>query len=396
MSLSRHSAPGPNAGFSYQFDRALHWLAASPAGAVIGIETDDDVAVRRSDGSTHFEQDKHSIRDAAQPFGDRSKDLWHTLAIWLDAIEGGEIAIATAGFHLVTNKLLPDCIATRLGGASSESDIAACLADLDRTGTNPPETISQLVRRVLRPESRDALRDLIANTEVCDASTGASGVELRRKTIATLQLPAWCANDSGSILDELSGWLHNTTLALWQNGEPAWVSRDHFVNQLHAVLDRRKRQVTRERAEHLIPIATDRIGHEKGRPFVKQLHLISDDDAVVDTSIREYIRCNIEKSRLSKEGDVTDADWEAFEDVLLSRWNKIRARVIRMDGSSPEEDVGFKIFTETTESHREKLAGADTEQVYLTSGTYHRMADLLRVGWHPRYEKLMEEFLKAQ
>jgi hypothetical protein len=59
-----------------------------------------------------------------------------------------------------------------------------------------------------------------------------------------------------------------------------------------------------------------------------------------------------------------------------------------------ENDVGFEIFTETTEDHREKLAGTDTEQVYLTSGTYHRLADLLCVGWHPRYEDLMKGLMK--
>ena len=60
---------------------------------------------------------------------------------------------------------------------------------------------------------------------------------------------------------------------------------------------------------------------------------------------------------------------------------------------APETDVGFEIFTDTTEDHREKLAGNDTEQVYLTSGTYHRLADLVRVGWHPRFEELMRELL---
>ena len=64
-------------------------------------------------------------------------------------------------------------------------------------------------------------------------------------------------------------------------------------------------------------------------------------------------------------------------------------------GVGEEEDIGFEIFTDTTEDHREKLAGSDTEQVYLTAGSYHRLADLLRVGWHPRFEELMSEFVKS-
>ena len=67
-----------------------------------------------------------------------------------------------------------------------------------------------------------------------------------------------------------------------------------------------------------------------------------------------------------------------------------------MKVGAAESDIGFEIFTETTENHRERLAGTETEQVYLTSGTYHRLADLLRVGWHPRYEALMRELLGEQ
>lgn len=139
----------------------------------------------------------------------------------------------------------------------------------------------------------------------------------------------------------------------------------------------------------------DKIGQEKGSPFVKQLHLITDDEEIVDNAIREFIRCNIEKGRLSAEGNVTDDDWKAFETTLFSRWEKIRSRVIRMKQTAPEEDIGFEIFTDTTEEHREKLAGSDTEQVYLTSGTYHRLAGMVRVGWHPRFEELMRGLIEA-
>jgi hypothetical protein len=396
MSSNRHSAAGANAGFGYQFDRALHWLAQSPAGSSIGIETDDDVAVRNPDASLLLEQDKHSIREAAQPFGDRSKDLWNTLAIWLDAIDSKQILIESTAFLMVTNKALPECIVKRISRANSDDEVATCIADLEKAGETPPKDIASLVERVLRVESRTMLSGLIAKIELADASDGTTGPELRRRTIAQMQLPDWCSSTSDSIANELSGWLHNMAMSSWQQNQPAWVQRDHFVNQLHAILARRTRQISRERAEHLIPITDDKIGREKGRPFVKQLYLVTDDDTVVDTAIREYIRCNIEKARLSREGNVTDDDWEAFQMALVSRWKKIRSRVTRLRSGTTDENVGFDIFTETTEDHREKLAGTDTEQVYLSSGTYHRLADLRTVGWHPRYEALMQELLKAQ
>lgn len=395
MALDNHSAPGANAGFNYQFERALHWLAQSPAGASVGIETDDDVAVRNPNASQLLEQDKHSIRDGAEPFGDRSKDLWNTLAIWIAALDDKQVSADNTIFLMVTNKVLPDCVAQKISRAKSEPQIKNCIAALESAARNPPKHIATQMERVLRTSSRATLRSLISNCELIDGAQATAGKALRKDTIARLQLPEWSLVGADSIADELLGWLHKTALTAWQANQSAWFQRDHFVNHFHAILDRRKRQITRERAEHLIPVTEDKVGQEKARPFVKQLHLVTDDDSLVVGAIREFIRCNIEKSRLSAEGNVTDDDWNAFEATLLSRWVKIRTRVIRMKQSQPEEDIGFEIFTDTTEEHREKLAGSDTEQVYLTSGTYHRLADMVRIGWHPRFKELMRELGKS-
>lgn len=395
MTLSSHSAPGTNAAFLYQFERALYWLAKSPSGSAIGVETDDDVAVHGADEAKLLEQDKHSICDNAKPFGDRSKDLWNTLSTWIEALNGKEVDADSTSFLMVTNKVLPECIAKQIGRAKSDVQVAACIKELETAALKTPQAIGHLVQRVLHSNSRTSLRKLILKCELADASQATSGRELRKKTIARLQLPEWCLAGADSIADELLGWLHKTAMAAWQQKQPAWIQRDHFVNQLHAVIDRRKRQLTRERSEHLIPVADDKVGQEKGRPFVKQLYLVTDDDGVVDNAIREFIRCNIEKSRLSAEGNITDDEWNAFETALQSRWAKIRTRVIRMKKLEPEEDIGFEIFTDTTEEHREKLAGSDTEQVYLTSGTYHRLADMIRIGWHPRFSELMSKLVKA-
>ena len=396
MAPNRHSAAGPAAGFAYQFERALNWLAQKDAGASIGIEAGDDVEVRNSDATSVLEEDKYSIRESAQPFSDRSKGLWNTLGIWIEAIDSGERSIDSTSFLMVTNKAVPNCIARRIARAKSKAEIEACIAELQTAGANPPEHISKIVTRVLSPESGDTLQAVIQRIDLSDASDGAASPDLRKSTIGHLQLPDWCLEHSDSIADELLGWLHKAVMSAWLQKQPAWVQRDHFVNQLHAILDRRKRQVKRERAELLIPVTDDKVGSEKGRPFVRQLYFVSDDDMIVDTAIREFIRCNIEKARLSKEGNVTDDDWRAFENVLVSRWSKIRSRVLRMKSGAAEQDVGFEIFSDTTLDHREKLAGSDTEQVYLTSGTYHRLADLLTVGWHPRYEALMREILGKQ
>jgi hypothetical protein len=390
MSLSNHSAAGANAAFIYQFPRALFWLASSPSGFKIGIETDDDVAVQGSEGERVLEQDKHSIQADAQPFGDRSVDLWKTLSIWIDALDTGEVDADKTKFLMVTNKTLPDCLAKKIGRAKEQSEITECVNSMKAISAHPVESTKKFMARVMRMSSSDNLKKLIKNCEFNDASDATAGTELNAKTISYLQLQDNLRKEAVSILNELRGWILESALSAWQKGLPAWIERDHFVNQFQAIVGRENRKLRRERSEHLIPVAEDDIGQHKASLFVKQMYLVSDDDSVIDTAIREFIRCSIEKLRLSVDGNVTDEDWIAFDTTLQARWDKIRNRIKRLaKQTDKEEDVGFEIFTETTEEHREKLAGSDTEQVYLTSGTYHRLANNLKVGWHPQYDKIL-------
>lgn len=391
MSLEKHSAPGPAAGYAFEFERALYWLARSPAGFSIGIETDDDVAIKHGDGSRTLEQNKHSIQEDVEPFGDRSKDLWNTLSIWVTALEEGELDGTKTRFLMVTNKTLPDCIAKRISQAEKDDEINVCVDELILAAMKPSETIRSYTEKVLAPTTEPHLRAVIKHCEVADAASGASGPDLRRQTIAELPIPEWFTKQAESIANELLGWVKTQVLALWQTGQAAWISRDSFVTQFHAVLDRRRRQQTRERAANLIPVIDEQLGKEKGRLFVKQIYLVTDEDSRVDEAIREFLRCRIEKSRLSADGNITDQDWIDFEDSLKTRWSKIFSLYRRLNRAEPEEDVGFKVLSETTDEHRERLAGVETEQVYLTAGTYHRLADQLVVGWHPRYLELVNQ-----
>jgi hypothetical protein len=394
MPLSDHSAPGSNAGFSFQFERALFWLAQCPAGAAVGVETADDVAIRGPHGEQALEQDKHSISEKGEPFGNRSRDLWNTLATWVSAVDGNEIDAGSTRFLMVTNKVLPDCIALQIGRAARPEEVRACIAELEAASKKPPKKIADLVPIVLSGSSRASLERVITNCETLDGSAATAGSALRKETLDRLPLPGWCLCMAESIADELLGWMHRVALQAWQQRRPAWILRNSFVEQLHAVMERRRREIVRERAAHLIPVNEEKVGKERTSLFVRQLQLVTEDDQIVDGAIREFIRCNIEKSRLSAEGNITDGDWKTFEETLLDRWKKIRARVARMKQGKGEADVGFEIFADTTEEHREKLAGSDTEHVYLTSGTYHRLAEMLRVGWHPRFEHLMQDLLR--
>lgn len=164
MSSGTHSAAGPAAGFVYQFERALNWLAQKPAGTCIGIETADDLEICAPNGTSILEQDKHSLSDDAQPFANRAKGLWNTLAIWIESVESGEQSVNSTSFLMVTNQTVPDCIARHIANAVSLADAKACIVELQTAAVNPPKRLAKLMERVLASSSTTTLQNVIRQT----------------------------------------------------------------------------------------------------------------------------------------------------------------------------------------------------------------------------------------
>ncbi|MNL80951.1 hypothetical protein D3C87_2079330 [compost metagenome] len=47
---------------------------------------------------------------------------------------------------------------------------------------------------------------------------------------------------------------------------------------------------------------------------------------------------------------------------------------------------GQYVFADTTYLHREDLAGQPCDELYMTSGHYHRLADDNQVWWDPEFQ----------
>jgi hypothetical protein len=314
------AAPGSAAGYTFQFERALYHLASSPAGAKVGIETDDDVTVRLPGGQRFEEQDKHSIVPTGQPFTDRSYNLWNALSGWAAACKAGDPPAEVANFFLVTNRPVPDCLARRIHEANSKSDAHSCLAEIEAAGAAPRDAVSDLVAAFLS-QDHSLLLELITRTQVLDG-VSVCGDALRTEILNRLPLPS--AIDGASVLDELGGWLVRVTMELWRARQPAWISRQAFVDHFHALLNTRRRDKQRERNASLLTLPTpDEIQKHNARTFVQQIELVAHEQDDIDGAIRDFLQAASERLRLSKEGDIPDAEWAAFKDRLKSNADRL-------------------------------------------------------------------------
>jgi hypothetical protein len=111
---------------------------------------------------------------------------------------------------------------------------------------------------------------------------------------------------------------------------------------------------------------------------------------VIITAVKEFLLAASERTRLYEEGDVTNEQLKAFDEGLQGRWRHIFQGHITQSNPLDSESkirVGQAVYFETIK-HQGTLAGYQTEQAYLTAGSYHKLADEVRVGWHPDHEQL--------
>lgn len=388
------------AGYIFQLDRALYWLAISQSGAKVGIEAFvDDIAVI-NEGKVELiilEQDKFSISPNSYPLGNKSKNLWNTLNIWLKAIDEGEVDLSKTEFHLVTNKnLSPNSILKRLVDSKDKNEIEVYIKELRDLGRDAPVSLAMLIQSVLAYDNK-ILKDLINRIYISDGSSLNHSQQLE-KIASRLQIPSNIPTDE--VIQSLLGWLQDTTMTLWEKQQPGWITKEAFNNQMFRITQRLHDRVFRETAKDLLPVSyEDRKAH-KGRIFVMQLLQIAigENNEELIGAIDDYIRCSTEITRLSKEGNITARDIKEFKGHLVDRWKKIFAshnrQLQRMqrpvsDYKKIAEDIGYEIYDEST-NHREPLAGQQTEEYYLTAGYYHRLADALEVGWHPDFGDLFK------
>src|SRR5690606_9578278 len=138
------------------------------------------------------------------------------------------------------------------------------------------------------------------------------------------------------------GWVFSQTIEKIRSQEDAWIKRSSFDNQLHRIIEVHRKQAFVERAKRLILLKQEDIEAERGRTFVSQVQLIASEDLdYCQNAISDFLRSTIERTRLIKEGLLTQEDFETFDDRLQERWDGIFKAHIAKETINEKNEVGI-------------------------------------------------------
>lgn len=361
----------------FQLERALYHLALGEEGDFVAVEKDDDVSVERGGEPVTQEQNKHSVKKGSTVLGDRTRDLWRTLQIWLEQID--ERGTLCRRYLFVSN-------------VEASGNVAKAFRDIAASAMKPADAVT-----VLRDAGKGRGKVQAIVNDVLSRSDAQLEALLGR--IELVESADWSAEraaifngfamdpaqDRSWIVSNLLGWITETLADAWRRNECGIVSRRACVKQVHALSRQLVRQRLLPRPSTDVTITESERQAAHSREFVARLAEISADTDVIYEAVEHFLQFGAERSRLAAEGDVPKREWGDRSERLRQRWNNVRRLAkLEFEGRS-EASLGQLIFYRTANGHLERLGTEPCDEAYMTSGHYHRLADDDQVWWLPSY-----------
>ncbi len=387
---SVHSAAQSAAGYMYQARLALLEAlryAYRDSGIEIAVEKLDDVSFEKDGSALELLQTKHHLKKSGD-LTDSSVDLWKTLRVWAEASKADPSLPGRTRFALVTTARAPTGSAAsylRPADAGNRDPAKAEAILLEAGGASQNTALAKAITAftVLTPEMRSAL---VAAIEIIDRApliaNMESSIEERLRMIAPRGKAALAR-------EHLEGWWWPRICAALQAETPGTISVLEVEQKLDDIRDSLKRDALPFDMADVEPSQEELDSLEEMR-FVRQLRSIGIGANRLQYAKRDFYRASTQRSQWARQNLLFDGEVGRFDRTLVEEW---QPRFAQMCDSLPEicndaalREAGHNLYSWVEIDARFPLR--TTTSRFLNVGSYHILADDLRVGWHRDYESL--------
>lgn len=361
----------------------------------VSIERLDDVSFEQDGTALELLQTKHHI-DRVASLSDASEDLWKTLRVWATAAKEDPSLPSRARLALMTTGTTPaDSAASKLrppgtypqGEKRDPKGANALLTHVAQTSKNKALGPSFAAFLALTEPMRTSL---LSAVEVLDNQPLITDLEAQLEHALRLVASPGKAAQAREILE---GWWWPRVCRVLMANPPEPIPVALVEAKLDDIREMLKRDALVADYEHAEPGESDYAGYDEFR-FVRQLQAIGLGGNRLRYAKRDYYRAFSQRSKWTREHVVLDDEVEKFELRLLEEWQpRFEAMRDEQDATTPDEGVlkqGGQALYQWVETEARFPFRSLTAR-FLNVGSYHILANDLRVGWHRDYAALCGE-----
>lgn len=395
---NRFTAAASAVGYLYQARLALLLCIPhvnSGAAVEVSIERLDDVSFEKDGTALELLQTKHHINRVAS-LSNASPDLWKTLRIWAEVAKDDPSLPSRAKLALVTT-----------AAVSSES-AAALLRSPSAYSTGEkrnPKIANEILTRIAQTSVNEALAPafeaflalaepmrsaLLSAVEVLDNQPLITDLDSVLEHALRLVAPA---GKAAVAREALEGWWWPKVCAALVKSPSEPIPVGLVEAKLDDIRDSLKRDALIADFEHAEPGEAEYEEYD-GFRFVRQLQVIGLGGNRLRFAKRDFYRAFAQRSKWTREHVVLDDEVGRFEQRLVEEWQpRFEAMCEGQDGMLLEEPAlkqdGHALYQWVENEARFPFRSLTAR--FLNVGSYHILANDLRVGWHRDYVSLCAE-----
>ena len=392
--LSTYSAVGPMLGYLYQVRVALLWAARQSklGDFLLSVESLDDVSFTNDVDATVVLQTKHSI-NAQATLTDLSPELWKTLRVWMDGLASGEVPKDASRFLISTAAISPGTSCAALVANVGERDIEKAANLLKHAATTSTNTTLRSTFDAFLALSSDSQQSLLNTIYIVGGEPNAVDIETYLKEA----LYFVSIQHSDIAMQMLEGWwLNRVVHELLNDGHG--ISRLEFESQISEIQESLKRDSLPIDGEiDSLMVALSELPEYANRPFYKQVELVGAGSRRIRNAITSYLQAFCQRSAWMRDDLLFEADLRSYDQRLVEEWALLRDQICDELGEEPGE-------AELAKAGRAILKWAEDAPLPIRSGvtapwvcrgSFHMLAENMKVGWHPNFEARLEAAFAA-
>ncbi|ESZ61709.1 ABC-three component system protein [Mesorhizobium sp. L103C131B0] len=386
------SAAPSAAGYLYQARLALALCLKyvnTDASVEVGIERLDDVSFETEGTALELLQAKHHINRVAS-LSDKSADLWKTLRVWSEAVAKNPTLPARTRLALMTTGSAPDASAAAKlrsagsyepGKARDPRGAASQLEAVALAGGNQELQAAYAAFLALSPTMRASL---LSSIEILDDQPLVTDLDVAIETDLRMLAPR---GQAAIARERLEGWWWPRVCKALMVSPAEAISVLEIEAKLDDIRDGLRRDALVADQEHVDP-TSEEIADYEGRPFVRQLKAVGVGGNRIEYAKRDYYRAFTQRSKWVREHLVFDGEIAKYELTLIEEWEPRFQQMRDKFRTGETSDAARRLAGQELYSWVEADARFPFRAVshrFLTVGSYHMLANELRVGWHPDY-----------
>lgn len=391
---SQFEASAAALGYFYQVRYGLYLLLGADDDMVLSVERLDDVAFERGGTPIQLVQTKHHVKSTAS-LTDMASETWKTLRVWSVAVRDGRVRPTEVILNLVTTGFAPpDSVVRKLyPQATGQRDVEGALARLREVAATSKSETNASAYAAFQELSAEQQRALVASVVVLDSSPSIGDVrELILRELRFVAPPTHVA----AFFERLEGWWMHAVVQRLTGATASPISYAElraFINDLREQFHRDALPI--EFRDAVAP-AEEELAEDQ-HMFIRQLRIVMITDPHIRHAISDYYKAFEQRSKWIREELVFWDELHAYEKRLMDEWSrKFHAMKEDLPTGASEEEMcheGRALYGWVEGETNIPIRSGLTEP-YVQRGSYHILANELRVGWHPDFLARLRHLLQ--